>query len=313
MAFLSLILVYLVIIIIVVFVATTTAIVLFIMSAIMKKRHLNKKKFAEQMGNYSYTSKKTYIIPKVFGFICLVPLVFCVGVILYAVIVTEIDHNTSLYYNVMNLNTERIQEIIDSGVSPDCTEESNDPATDGDETLLYLLAQKRLYSQFHMDDESFEYKNEKTLEMMELLIQNGADVNYVVYDDDKNDPRHSYEDEHSIYYSTDQCGWTPLMVATYYGDFEMIKLLVENGADVNAVDYCGFNVINILADKLDDERGYEILNYYLELGVDPNNVTNYTQTSLWLAERRQSGDESFENDKICEKLESLYLEENSDN
>ncbi len=313
MAFMSLFLVYLVITLIVVFVATTASIVLFIMSAVMKKRRLSKIRYAEQVGDYSFKAKKTYLIPKAFGFVCLVPLVFCVGVILYAVITMEIQNSTSLYYNVMNLNTERIQEIIDSGVSPDCTEESNDPATDGEETLLYLLAQKRLYSQFHMDDKSFEYKNEKTLEMMELLIQNGADVNYVTYQEDKNNPNHSYEDEYSIYYVTDQCGWTPLMVATYYGDFDMIKLLVENGADVNAVDYCGYNVINILADNLDDERGYEILEYYLELGVDPNHVTNFHQTAFWLAERQRSGSEPLENDKIYDTLGKLFLEENFEN
>lgn len=208
----------------------------------------------------------------------MIPLLLCVIVILYAVINSSVEKHTSLSYNILHADTAQAEKIIDSGVSPDCNEKSNTAASNGEKTLLYLLAEGafdtsiELYNQNDLEDDSKEDTRSKTLEMMGLLIEKGADVNYVVYSHDESYAGHRYEDKFSIYEVTDRCAWTPLMAATYRADFDMIKLLVDNGADVNAVDYCGYNVIDIIADYLDDEEEYEILNYYLEQGVDPNTV-----------------------------------------
>lgn len=307
MAFMGIILMYLVVILVIVGVATFTGIILLIISAVMKKRQLKKKKNAEMAGDYNYRVKKIYIIPKVLGFICMIPLLLCIVLYVYVSISGSIRAKTSLSYNVLNLNTAQVEKIIDGGVSPDYIEKDDEDEYEGDidKTLLYMLAEGALYDQTQMQGESDEYIHGKTLEMMELLIKKGANVNYIVCREEKNSRGHEYKDEYSIYLQTDKCGWTPLMVATYHGDFDMIKLLVDNGADIHAVDYCGFNVIDIVADYLGDESGYEILNYYLDKGVDPNNVTNYHQDAVWLATRNRVGSDwaTLKNDKILKTLE----------
>ena len=44
-------------------------------SDVMKKKQLTKRKNAEITGEYSYQMKTTYKIPRVFGFIFLIPLI----------------------------------------------------------------------------------------------------------------------------------------------------------------------------------------------------------------------------------------------
>lgn len=283
---------------------TIIGVILLIISAVMKIHQTVKKKKAEKEGYRFFHIRKFYIIPGVFGFIFMLPFLICIIVILYAGISSAVYERTSLAYNLFQLNTEQVEKIIDSGVSPDCSEESNAAAKNGEKTLLYLLADGILYEQWPLKNEPEEYVHDKTLEMMQLLIDKGADVNYAAYRA-MYEECHGYTDEYSIYGDTDRCGWTPLMVATYHGDLDMIKLLVDNGADVHAVDYCGYNVINIVAAYLEDEEGYEILTYYLDKGVDPDNGTNLHQSSIWLAYRNTVGSRPYDNDKILATLEEL--------
>ena len=45
--------------------------------------------------------------------------------------------------------------------------------------------------------------------------------------------------------ASDVNGWTPLMRATFKGNTEIVKILVENGADVNAKNAYGYSVLFI--------------------------------------------------------------------
>lgn len=279
--------------------------ILLIISAVMKIRQSVQKKKADETGNRFFKVSKTYIIPGVFGLIFMMPALICIVVLLYVGISSAVHKQTSLAYNLFHLNTEQVEKILDGGVSPDCSEESNAVAKNGEKTLLYLLADRILYEQWPLSNEPEEYIHDKTMEMMQLLIDEGADVNYVAYRA-MYEECHGYNDEAPFRrYTTDQCGWTPLMAATYHGDLEMIKLLVDNGADVHAVDYCGYNVINIVADYLEDEEGYEILLYYLDKGVNPDNITNFHSSSAGLAYSHTTGSHPYDNEKILEKLEDL--------
>lgn len=304
MAFMGIFLVNLIIILFIIGTATTIAIVLFVAAAVLKKRQMILKKKAEEAGDYNYKIKKTYLVCRIFGGVFSVPLAALVGLIIYSVIAGSVEAKTSLSYNVFSWDTAQAEKILKKGVNPDCTKESNNPAKDGEETLLYMLAADHYPDLMSADKLSAEERKENRIEMMKLLIKYGADVNYVAYREEKNSSCHRYEDEYSIYNNTDKCGSTPIMAATYSADLDMIKLLVENGADVNAVDYCGFNVIDIVADNFDDENGYEIFEYYLEKGVDPLHETNFKQTAAFLAFRQTTGSLPFNNNKILGELET---------
>lgn len=305
MAFLGIFLFDLIIILFIIGTATTIAIVLFIAAAVLKKRQMILKKKAEESGNYNYKVKKTYIVCRIFGGVFSVPLAAFVGLILYAVISSAVESKTSLSRNVFDWNTAQVERILKKGVTPDCTENSNQHAENGEETLLYMLAAEHYPYSMNEDKLSKEELHEKRMEMMKLLIEYGADVNYAAYSEDKDNSWHGCEDDYSLYKSSDKCGSTPLMAATYNADFEMIKLLTDNGADVNAVDFCGYNVIDIVADNLDDERGYEIFEYYIEKGVDPSHITNFNQTAAFLADRQTTGSSPLKNDKILSELEKI--------
>ena len=105
MAFVSLIFMYFVIIVVIACVSTLIGIILFIVSAVMKKKQLNKKKEAWLAGNNNYQMKKTYIIPRVFGFISMIPLVICIISILYISISPPADKQTSSDYIEENGDT----------------------------------------------------------------------------------------------------------------------------------------------------------------------------------------------------------------
>lgn len=303
MAFASMFLIFLFIVLIIVLGSTLLSVALFIIAHILKKRELQNPEI------YPNTGKKNHRILKGCAFAGLLPLTLCVGLIIFCIISSWIYNSTSLSHNMQQFNFEKAERILKRGASPDCTLGSNEKAEDGEKTLLYLLASNDFFDNTHgydIDDDdgtnSVEYRHEKSLEFMQLLIDNGADVNYIAYRHEKDYEDHFYSDEYSIYNSSCRCGWTPLMAATCCGDFDAVKLLVENGADVNAVDFCGYNVIDILADNLNDDEGYEMLNYYLEKGVDPTHITNFQQNACWLAFRQRTGSTPFENDKIYNKL-----------
>lgn len=106
MAFVSLIFMYFVIIVAIACISTLIGIILFIVSAVMKKKQLKQKRDAELSGNYHYQIKKTYIIPRVFGFISMIPLVICIISILY------ISINPSAYKQT---SSDYIEENGDNG------------------------------------------------------------------------------------------------------------------------------------------------------------------------------------------------------
>ena len=304
MAFLGIFLMNLIIFLIIVGTCTTISAALFIIAAVLKKRQLILKNQAAQMGDYNFKIKKTYIVLRVIGGVFAIPLTMVVGVIIYAIAAEQITQHTSLGYNALHLNTKQTEKILKRGVDPDFTEGSNKHAQNGENTLLYEMASGH-YDEFirsrESTEESKDINRQNQLEIVKLLLEYGADVNYARYDQ-YCPSKHTYIDQYSVYETTDKCGWTPLMGAVYNADFEMVKILVDNGADVNAVDYCGYNVIDIIADDLDDEQGYQMLMYFIDKGVDPACETNLRQTPVWLAFRKTTGSSTVKNDKILSEL-----------
>ena len=107
MAAVSLIFIFFAIIIIIVAgVPLLIGIALFIISAVMKKKQLTQKKEAELAGNYSYQIDKSYIIPRVFGFIFMIPLVICIISIVY-IIKQPANKQTATNYVEENSDTSK--------------------------------------------------------------------------------------------------------------------------------------------------------------------------------------------------------------
>lgn len=263
--------------------STLTAIVLFIVSNVIKK-----KQSAE-----GARKTKAPKVTKILAWVCMVPLIGSVLLVFAAYVGAWIDGKTSLPKNVESYNFEQAEKILKKGTTPDCTTFDNSTPAPGVETLLFSLCAR-------LADE----ETEKRLQMAELLLEYGADIEYRPYNHPQSSELHIDDGEPSaIYMPSDHCGETPLLAAVRYGNFETVKFLVEHGADVNARDYCGFNAVNVAADNLEDEDGLEIVKYLIEQGADAKNITNYGQSSVWLAERKRSGTNPFENDEILALLE----------
>jgi ankyrin repeat protein len=107
-------------------------------------------------------------------------------------------------------------------------------------------------------------------EMVERLVKKGAKVN-------PQDP---------------SSGWcfifsTPLQLAAYNGDAEIVKLLVRSGADIDATGYCGYSALLFAA----QEGHYDAAEYLLKNGADPklqsaNKIGCRATTPLKIAEEK---------------------------
>lgn len=60
-------------------------------------------------------------------------------------------------------------------------------------------------------------------------------------------------------------GWTPLMVAAYHGCYETVNLLVENGADPNAINFNGTTILMYAMTNAALTNDFRTFNYCLSL------------------------------------------------
>ena len=75
-------------------------------------------------------------------------------------------------------------------------------------------------------------------------------------------------------------GWTPLIVAAYYNSFEVVKFLVEHGADINTRNYNGTTVIMYAKNGSMSTGGFKTIDYLLKNGADPN-IRDYMNKNLF--------------------------------
>jgi ankyrin repeat protein len=79
-------------------------------------------------------------------------------------------------------------------------------------------------------------------------------------------------------------GCTILMIASYYGQKEVVKLLLENGVDVNARQYAEDYANGRTALMLAARNGHkEVVELLIEKGADVNAGDEYGKTALELA------------------------------
>ena len=136
MAFMGILAMWLGIIIIVLGTCIFFGCLFFIIALVMKLRAKRKPAVREDGTEYV---KKWYWIPGTLSIISFVPVVLFIIFIAYAAIASSIENRQSLQYQVMNNNYKQAERLLKKGVSPDCTLESNEPAKDGEKTLLMII------------------------------------------------------------------------------------------------------------------------------------------------------------------------------
>ena len=75
-------------------------------------------------------------------------------------------------------------------------------------------------------------------------------------------------------------GWSPLMTATRRNNLELVKLLLKKGADVNLVNQCGNNALNLAC----SDQCFDIVKYLLQnTNVNINHQNNHGWSPLMTA------------------------------
>ena len=151
--------------------------------------------------------------------------------------------------------------------------------------MIKLYDIPRLLLPYKSPNEEINCWMHKNIEKIKFLIENGADVNHRVYHEDGH--YESDDDIHGFNYGCN-CGRTALIYAVNGGHVETVKLLIENGADVNVRDCSDMNLLmylyntNIYAytPSPTDEEIIAIAELLIENGVDVNATDKYGQTVL---------------------------------
>ena len=85
-------------------------------------------------------------------------------------------------------------------------------------------------------------------------------------------------------------GWTPLQQAVVEGKLDMVKALLEAGADVKLKNHRGDSILHYAF-----ERWYnmDIIKMLVEYGADVDEKNSYGETPLYLSVSQDKGDEAF--------------------
>lgn len=75
-------------------------------------------------------------------------------------------------------------------------------------------------------------------------------------------------------------GWTPLIVATYYGHKEIVKWLIANGADIEITNYNGTNLLMYAKESYIKSGDAELFALYRKLGLNIYEADNYGMNVL---------------------------------
>lgn len=151
-----------------------------------------------------------------------------------------IDNYNNIGYQLSNGSVDDVERLLKKGA---CVEDAGlpeeRPAREGELTLLGCVAN---YGLIYPD----------AAEKAELLIEYGADVNRVM----------CCTCDHP-YYRSDFCSATPIIIAADTPNYELLKVLIDNGADVNAADYYGSTALDIVEKNLKGSTAFK--NVYAQM------------------------------------------------
>lgn len=148
---------------------------------------------------------------------------------------TRLHNYNSIHYQMNSGTLEGMERLLKSGADPNSSW-SDVRANTGEYTLLANLA----FYNTHHDD---------TYERMKLLIEYGADVDWESCVNCRSYSNGAFHYDHGSTF----CKYTPLMfVCLYTGDQgpEIVELLLENGANVNAKGYDGKNALDLINEHI---------------------------------------------------------------
>lgn len=83
----------------------------------------------------------------------------------------------------------------------------------------------------------------------------------------------------------DEHGWSPLIVATYYGHVDVAKWLILNGADIHAVNNNGTNLLMYAKDAALHYGDNELFRLYMDLGLKPTQQDHYGHDLVYYLEK----------------------------
>lgn len=295
MAFMGLFMMYLVIVLIILGTSAFICAVCFISSGIIM---VGKRKKAEP--NTKVKQPWYVIVLRVFGVISALPLIAAAVLIIYAVIAGAVDKRTNLPRAVMSGDYVLAERILKNGADPDMRDKY------GQTLLMCITAHNPYYGNQDMYYADSEMDDDADLRMMGILLEYGADIN-AQRTECGDSSNHEYHENSwtDIYANSDHpCGNTALIFAVCSRNPEIVNFLIDNGADVNQANSCGFTPLLMCADnRSDDFGGFEIATMLIDEGADPKAVTNFHQDINWLLYRRNSEDNYKMAGVILEALE----------
>jgi hypothetical protein len=159
----------------------------------------------------------------------------------------------ALKYAVLNnLSLDIIRLLVENGARLEVGEETAlMMAVKRPEAIRYLLQ--------HGADPNYQNSFGKTalfyavqynaLESMRMLIEGGAEVNHALKTRDEIFDA-VIESQYSIDYFASEAEMTPLMYAAQYASLPLIRLLVEQGADIHKKNCAGSQAVDYLEDNL---------------------------------------------------------------
>lgn len=211
--------------------------------------------------------------------VILIPQIIILAIVGIKMAIEHHENMQRLFYCLENGKYKQAEKLLKKGGSVYFNYESvNSPAKAGKIPYFIELCQSN----------SGDNKYETCGEQLQFLIDHGADVEYrkVIVDHKKDAPEHfkSPDSDNDIVKKNiglygDSCGMTPLMISAKYENIKTFKVLIENGADVNAVSYCGRTVLMYACAKNYGDRT-EIIKTLLEKGVDVNAEDNFGLTAM---------------------------------
>ena len=145
-------------------------------------------------------------------------------------------------------------------------------------------------------------------EIVKFLIENDSDVNII--------NRHGYNalllicqrgnfkdfeiiklllENNSNFDNSNGNTWSCLMCTVNNSNYDIAKLLIEKGADVNFINYNGDNILNLLCSNRKDNKIIELL---IENGADVNSKNKFGGTPLMNLIKYSSSSDNFKSIKL---------------